>query len=654
MPRRRWTDVPTEWVQIVRGHRPKSEQWPLAPGHSARRSEAARPGQGRLSQPVNRPLTKVQSLEAALEALGPEDSTAKTEIQAALQRAKAASPPAPRVQCTPDAAKEAARMKIRLEKALEVLQPRQCCSRMHANDWHVWSNELQPFRQCQRQQQEWQTWIFSRQNWRKPKLRGTNSGAGNDGQLRPPIIRPHGTECPDSSNARRRAGVVRLVARQTHRSQGCPRIWDTERDSANDIHGGRWCRQAGRIHDHGDHVKGGRIQQRFCGGGRDSRYGLRGVRVGEESNPCPVQTRQARRAHQLIADRRVLVREDEPLQDTVQDSMSTTRSRRRRRRLRPLPWSWDSDSELDGPVLTPHARRRTEVCHDTHIDVSSEEPLVRSNIGRDVIARTQVSGTCNAESHIRSTVRESNVLSAATQDRVLSDDRQMLETMQPGTATWRDQDSIDDNGVDATVPATSGALRAAGVTEFAPPTSVRRLAHNRFFSLATESEDEQTARRTTIHEETSDTMSLIGIRNSRRPLRLRWSEHAPSTANVPGNVLAGAPHEPDSHDMRLVRVREALQRDGQPPEVRRAVEAVRSLAARIGQVDPEGGVPRVIRRQQWSVFNVPLVWAAAAGDRSCAVLEWLAQFAMCPSQCVAWRCLGTRQSWQGGKHCIWQ
>ena len=43
-----------------------------------------------------------------------------------------------------------------------------------------------------------------------------------------------------------------------------------------------------------------------------------------------------------------------------------------------------------------------------------------------------------------------------------------------------------------TMPATSGALRAAGATEFAPPTPVRGLAHNRFFSLATESEDEQT------------------------------------------------------------------------------------------------------------------------------------------------------------------
>ena len=96
-------------------------------------------------------------------------------------------------------------------------------------------------------------------------------------------------------------------------------------------------------------------------------------------------------------------------------------------------------------------------------------------------------------------------------------------------------------------------------------------------------------------------------------------------ANVPGNVQAGAPHEPDSHDMRLMRVREALQRDGQPPEVRQAVEVVRSLAARIGQVDPEDGLPRVTRRQQWSVFKVLFMLAAAAGDRSCTVLEWLAQ-----------------------------
>ena len=42
-------------------------------------------------------------------------------------------------------------------------------------------------------------------------------------------------------------------------------------------------------------------------------------------------------------------------------------------------------------------------------------------------------------------------------------------------------------------------------------------------------------------------------------------------------------HEPDSHDMRLMRVREALQRDGQPPEVRWAVE-VHALGKSIQRV----------------------------------------------------------------------
>ena len=173
------------------------------------------------------------------------------------------------------------------------------------------------------------------------------------------------------------------------------------------------------------------------------------------------------------------------------------------------------------------------------------------------------------------------------------------------------------------MPATSGALRAAGVTEFAPPTPAMGLAHNRFFSLATESEDEQSARRTTIGEETSDTMSLIGIRNSRRRLRLRWSEHAPSTANVPGNVLAGAPHEPDSHDMRLMRVREAMQRDGQPPRG--------ETGSRGGQVS--GSAQWASRSRGWCAesdarvvcFQCSSHVGSCSRDRSCAVLEWLAQ-----------------------------
>ena len=87
-----------------------------------------------------------------------------------------------------------------------------------------------------------------------------------------------------------------------------------------------------------------------------------------------------------------------------------------------------------GPVLTRRGRR-AQACHDTHIDVSSdEEPLVRPNMGRDVIARTEASGACNAESHIRSTRADSTVASDATPGRdVLLKDRQTLETTQPAT-----------------------------------------------------------------------------------------------------------------------------------------------------------------------------------------------------------------------------
>ena len=46
---------------------------------------------------------------------------------------------------------------------------------------------------------------------------------------------------------------------------------------------------------------------------------------------------------------------------------------------------------------------------------------------------------------------------------------------------------------------------------------------------------------------------------------------------------------------------------------------------RVGHVDPGGEIPREVRRLQWSAFNVPLMWAAAANDQNCAILEWLNQ-----------------------------
>ena len=77
---------------------------------------------------------------------------------------------------------------------------------------------------------------------------------------------------------------------------------------------------------------------------RESRYGMRGFRVGEASNPGPP-------AHRV---RRVA---DSP---RVEDDEVLTGTRRRRRRLRPLPWSWD-DTDSDEPEQTHPTHRGRHV-----------------------------------------------------------------------------------------------------------------------------------------------------------------------------------------------------------------------------------------------------------------------------------------------------
>ena len=61
-------------------------------------------------------------------------------------------------------------------------------------------------------------------------------------------------------------------------------------------------------------------------------------------------------------------------------------------------------------------------------------------------------------------------------------------------------------------------------------------------------------------------------------------------------------------------------------DVHKAAQVVRNLADRVGHVNGNQDVPRAIQ-QQWSAFNVPSMWAAAAGDDTCPVLQWLASAA---------------------------
>ena len=81
---------------------------------------------------------------------------------------------------------------------------------------------------------------------------------------------------------------------------------------------------------------------------------------------------------------------------------------------------------------------------------------------------------------------------------------------------------------------------------------------------------------------------------------------------------------PDSHDQRVARVRDAMIEERRQRQVRDAEVFITRVCERVGPVlRTEDGIPRTIRRQQWSALNVPLMWSAAEGNRGCAVLEWL-------------------------------
>ena len=109
MPRKGWSDAPLEWVQIVRGRRPKSEQWPLAPGHSQTRTrqsfqprqagsvDAKRGSTPRVPQFLATVVreqvrsdasTKVSRLQAALSSLGVGDVEEERALELALVKAQ--------------------------------------------------------------------------------------------------------------------------------------------------------------------------------------------------------------------------------------------------------------------------------------------------------------------------------------------------------------------------------------------------------------------------------------------------------------------------------------------------------------------------------------------------------------------------------------
>ena len=82
---------------------------------------------------------------------------------------------------------------------------------------------------------------------------------------------------------------------------------------------------------------------------------------------------------------------------------------------------------------------------------------------------------------------------------------------------------------------------------------------------------------------------------------------------------------PDSHE-RLERVRQRIRVDQRARQCQSGANVILNLASRVGPLGIDDDIPRQIRRQQWSIFNVPLMWSAE-GAQDCPMLEWLSTVA---------------------------
>ena len=127
-------------------------------------------------------------------------------------------------------------------------------------------------------------------------------------------------------------------------------------------------------------------------------------------------------------------------------------------------------------------------------------------------------------------------------------------------------------------------------------------------------------------------------------------------ARVPGRLVLTSRsvpvtqvRAPDSHDERLDRVRNEVRRDRRTRIQQTATNFLLGLASRVGPSSGADDIPREIRRQQWSVFNVPLMWSAAAGDEGCPMLEWIVHRAeQCPRINICGEEMGCGEAIRGG------
>ena len=316
---------------------------------------------------------------------------------------------------------------------------------------------------------------------------------------------------------------------------------------------------------------------------RITTWGLRGVRVGEASHPGPPRRHISRPIEgrdvtpRMQLDGAIQVDDDSDVPSHTQEFPAREVQFPRRRRRVP------SD---DVPVV---ARGRFAALTESDNE-SDDEPLIRptgQRSGQDEVNTIPASSGAVAAQLIRNGggARNGRLSGSA---HVFSTEVDCQETVISAVGDAQDSIPVSDR-VGALVEETE----AADVQVFA----------------MTECSDTESCRETVQHSST----------RIRRRLSLVWDgsqiEHDRDLVGA-----GGLQEVPDSHDRRVARVSRQMQRERR--EVHAASQFIRTVAARVGFVDEFGTIPRQLH-QQWSVFNVPLMWAAASGDSECHMLQWL-------------------------------
>ena len=132
MVRRGWTPIffPAGWTQIIRCRRPPSVQWPIVHKEIPKRSHSPvsriqAPKQQSLPKTTDPVKSKIMRIEAALTALGQEQSEARASLEEALKKARTQVPESRDTTSRPPEASlaEANAKIVRLEGSLAALGP---------------------------------------------------------------------------------------------------------------------------------------------------------------------------------------------------------------------------------------------------------------------------------------------------------------------------------------------------------------------------------------------------------------------------------------------------------------------------------------------------------------------------------------------------